>query len=605
MPVRPNYSKLIESGVETWNLWRAENPDDAGDLSGLDLSEGYFFEANFQGTNLSHTNLKRACLIGANLQTANLSQANLGGTYAGDSDLRGANLTGANLENTNFNRADLRDAVLLGTNIHQADTFQAKLPKDTRIKAYSHSLEHEATAFEPPVGLTAKSVVNPATNAAAHRDRQNAFYEEELSAAIALATPSKAFLTSHQSPNRSPSHPSPNHPFPNHYTTHHYTKQPANPRTSRFHLPALDSSLLRRLVQKLVNRPVIYTATILASSFLLYKITVQDNLATEKTAVLPSQTNRATQSDSAPFSKPLELVNALESNSEIWSIDTHTETNGELLIASGERNGQIKLWNGQTGDVIRTLSGHEETVRALTISRSGQRLASSGKDGVKVWDTRTGALIYSLPSAGPIVWAIAISPDDSALISGHADGLIMVRQIETGLPLYSLDNGSPVWSIAIAPDGDSFITGGQDHAQQWDLANGWSLQTFSGHKDAVRSVAISADGQTLATGSWDSTVKLWNLTTGELKASLAGHQDRVVSVAMNDEGTHLASGGIDNTIRLWQLRDRALVETIEGTHWILDLAFATSKPVATSEPIAMSEQILISTGKDQSIKLWR
>lgn len=577
MPVRPDYLKLIESGVEIWNLWRAENPDDAGDLSGLDLSEGYFFEANFQGTNLSHTNLQRACLIGANLQGANLSQANLGGTYAGDSDFRGANLTGANLANTNFNRTNLREATLLGSNIHEADTFQAKLPQADLINAYSllGSEQNETVHGKKARDRTVHD--KKVSKQAVGSSHQVANYERELLAAIALATPDRASLSNQHSTG--------------HYSTESYVGRSLSRKPLHSQLFRLANPLDSRIVRSLFNRPVIYTVTLLIASLLLYRIA--STSGSEKATTAASQLSIASQPAAAPFSEPLKLKKSLKSNSEIWAVDARTDADDRWLIASGEENGQIKLWDARTGEVVRTLLGHQETVRDLAISSSGRRLASSGEDGVKLWDILTGELIYSIPSAGAIVWSVAISPDEHTLISGNSNGTIRVRQIETGLPLYSLDNGSPVWSIAIAPDGNSFITGGQDRAQQWDLLNGWPLQAFTGHTDAIRSLAISPDGQTLATSSWDSTVKLWSLTTGNLQASLTGHEDRVVSVAISADGTHLASGSIDNTTKLWKLDDRALVETLESTDWILDVAFTAP------------EQMLISTGKDRSIKLWQ
>src|SRR6266699_3952853 len=73
-------------------------------------------------------------------------------------------------------------------------------------------------------------------------------------------------------------------------------------------------------------------------------------------------------------------------------------------------------------------------------------------------------------------------------------------------------------------------------------------RTLTGHKDNVFSVAMSADGQTLASGSYDNTIKLWNLKTGDLLRTLTGHEGEVRSVAISPDGQTLASGSIDKTI---------------------------------------------------------
>jgi WD40 repeat protein len=80
------------------------------------------------------------------------------------------------------------------------------------------------------------------------------------------------------------------------------------------------------------------------------------------------------------------------------------------------------------------------------------------------------------------------------------------------------------------------------------LKTGDLLYTLTGHEDPVRSVTISPDGQTLASGSEDNTIKLWNVKTGDLLCTLSGHESSVSSVAISPDGQTVASGSFDNTI---------------------------------------------------------
>jgi WD40 repeat protein len=68
----------------------------------------------------------------------------------------------------------------------------------------------------------------------------------------------------------------------------------------------------------------------------------------------------------------------------------------------------------------------------------------------------------------------------------------------------------------------------------------------------VNSVAISPDGQTLASGSEDRTIKLWNAATGAVITTLSGHSRGVSAVAFSPDGQTLASGSWDKTIKIWQ-----------------------------------------------------
>ena len=58
-----------------------------------------------------------------------------------------------------------------------------------------------------------------------------------------------------------------------------------------------------------------------------------------------------------------------------------------------------------------------------------------------------------------------------------------------------------------------------------DTKSSLSLMVQAGHGSIVGSVCFSPDGKTLASGSWDNTIKLWNVETGELVRTLTGHTD--------------------------------------------------------------------------------
>jgi tRNA A-37 threonylcarbamoyl transferase component Bud32 len=80
--------------------------------------------------------------------------------------------------------------------------------------------------------------------------------------------------------------------------------------------------------------------------------------------------------------------------------------------------------------------------------------------------------------------------------------------------------------------------------------------TLRGHESTVWSVAFAPDGQTLATGSDDTSVRLWDATTGREKAMLSGNRSAVFAVAFTHSGKLLISGGGDGTLQLWDVATR-------------------------------------------------
>ena len=77
-----------------------------------------------------------------------------------------------------------------------------------------------------------------------------------------------------------------------------------------------------------------------------------------------------------------------------------------------------------------------------------------------------------------------------------------------------------------------------------------------GHGNVVTSLAFSPDGNWLASGSWDKSIKIWDVATGREVQSLAGHNHPIYSVAFDSRGRWLASGSEDGTIKLWRMTEQ-------------------------------------------------
>ncbi len=133
-----------------------------------------------------------------------------------------------------------------------------------------------------------------------------------------------------------------------------------------------------------------------------------------------------------------------------------------------------------------------------------------------------------------------------------------------------------VRSVAFSPDGNTVASGSDDGTVRlWNASTGALVRTLTGHTDYVRSVAFSPDGNTVASGSDDKTVRLWNASTGALVRTLTGHTSYVFSVAFSPDGNTVASGSLDGTVRLWNASTGALVRTLAGhTDWVRSVAFS-------------------------------
>ena len=203
-------------------------------------------------------------------------------------------------------------------------------------------------------------------------------------------------------------------------------------------------------------------------------------------------------------------------------------------------------------------TGHTDFVSAVAVSPDGRFIVSGSQDRtVKVWDAQSGALLRSL-KGHTSVSAVAVSPDGCFIISGSWDQTVKVWDAQSGALLRSLGGHTgPVLAVAVSSDGRFIVSGSWDGTVKvWDAQSGALLRSLKGHTDFVFDVAVSPDGRFLVSGLGDGTVKVWDAQNGELLCSLKGHTGQVNTVAVSPDGRFLVSGSEDHTIRAWNLQRR-------------------------------------------------
>ncbi|MEG5035371.1 WD40 domain-containing protein [Microcoleus sp. AT3-D2] len=266
------------------------------------------------------------------------------------------------------------------------------------------------------------------------------------------------------------------------------------------------------------------------------------------------------------------------------------------LLATGDSDGVVRLWEASTGREILTCKGHTNVVESVAFSPDGEILASGSYDKtIKLWDVKSGECLKVLQGHTESVMFVTFNPDGNILASGSFDRTIRLWDIRRGECLKTLQHHTKVvFSVAFHPAGEILASGSGDKTVRlWNIGSGECLKTLQGHTKNVFSVAFDSAGEILASGSADKTVRLWNIGSGECLKTLEGHFDQVRSIALSPSGEILASGSFDQTAKLWDIRTGECLNTLQGhCNQVGSVAFHPAG------------EILVSGSYDQTLRLW-
>ena len=288
-----------------------------------------------------------------------------------------------------------------------------------------------------------------------------------------------------------------------------------------------------------------------------------------------------------------QLLNCKGHTDLVWSVAFSPDSQ---MLASGSADQTVRCWDVYTGLALRTLQGHTDWVLSVAFSPDGKTLASSSADQtVRCWDVYTGQCRQTFKGHTNWVLSVAFSPQDQTLVSSSADQTLCCWDLDTGQCRQTF-KGHTNWvlSVAFSPDGKTLASSSADQTVRcWDVYTGQCRQTFKGHTNRVYSVAFSPDGKTLASSSADQTVRCWDVYTGQNLKTFKGHTNWVYSVAFSPDGEILVSSSADQTVRWWDVETGQCRQTLQGqTNWVLSIAFSPDG------------KTLASSSADQTVRCW-
>ncbi|MEM8680098.1 MAG: WD40 repeat domain-containing protein, partial [Planctomycetota bacterium] len=215
-------------------------------------------------------------------------------------------------------------------------------------------------------------------------------------------------------------------------------------------------------------------------------------------------------------------------------------------------------------------------ITALAIHPSGDLLAAAGDDHVvRLWNFADGELLSEQVGHADWVRSAAFSQRGDELFTAAADGKVLAWYPTRRTPpktVFARD--AALLSLALTQDGQLAVLAGFDGPIQMVGTKGQrSLRQVSCACEHIRTVAISADGSTLACGGCDGQVFIWSLQTGELRHTLPAHSRRINCMTFDPEEPWLITAGDDRRICLWDCERGTQVACVSsGRAKVLSLA---------------------------------
>jgi WD40 repeat protein len=246
-------------------------------------------------------------------------------------------------------------------------------------------------------------------------------------------------------------------------------------------------------------------------------------------------------------------------------------------MVTGSLDKTLRIWDLETGVVLKKMEEHSSEVRALAVSRDGQMIASGDfGGGVIAWHGENGeSLTQPIKAHSERINSVDFSPDGAVLATGAWDGMTKFWCTKTSQMQGDPIECDPVNCIRYSPSGELLAIATNQNIQIYNAGTRERVASFNTKQNL--SLAWTPDGTRLISGGdvEDPTIREWDpLTWQQVGQPWKGHTSYIWAIAIDPAGTLVASASYDKHVRLWRLSDRQNIGVFEHSSPLWSVTFS-------------------------------
>lgn len=310
----------------------------------------------------------------------------------------------------------------------------------------------------------------------------------------------------------------------------------------------------------------------------------------------------------AEFTGHREACQDEEGRCWVWGGDISPD--GSIAVTAS-RDLTAIIWNTADASPMHILSGHLASVydaafSPITAADGGNVATASSDNTIKIWSTETGETIRTLNGHSDNVNAIDFSPDGELLVSASDDGMVSIWDWQNGRRLGSVSAGGKANDAKFSKDGTKFAAAADNGVIRiWSTNGRTRIASFNHGAARAFGVAFADEDKLLATSGIDPVIKLWNVSSGQMVRELEGHRDGVRGLDSSWNGEFIISGSRDNTARIWNAKTGKNAITMGHIKSAIDLPVSLDLPplfVSSQAPVPVDFMNEPETGARQIAK---